>query len=185
MSDEPQTYLLIDGENLDMTLGQRILRERPRPEQRPRWERVLEAVRVRFGGPVRALFFLNASNGLPTGFIAALQAMDFVPVPLSGAATDKVVDIAILRTLDALVLREGTVVLGSHDSDFAEGVAPLVHGGRRVAVLGFPEFMSGELRDLDGIEVVDLEHDADGFDFLLPRIRVIPIDEFDPEAFLG
>lgn len=184
MSEPAVTYLLIDGENLDMTLGQRILKERPRPEQRPRWDRVISYVETTFGGPVRALFFLNASYGLPTGFIAALQAMNFTPIPLSGSSDDKIVDIAILRTLDALVLREGTVVLGSHDGDFVEGVAPLVAGERRVAVLGFPEFMSGDLRELEGIEICDLELDAGAFDFSLPRIRVIPIEQFDPEKYL-
>lgn len=35
-------YLLIDGENLDATLGVNILKRAPRAEERPRWDRVLE-----------------------------------------------------------------------------------------------------------------------------------------------
>ena len=36
-----RTYLLIDGENLDATLGVNVLQHRPLPEERPRWEKVL------------------------------------------------------------------------------------------------------------------------------------------------
>ena len=39
---ERMTYLLVDGENIDATLGTSILGRRPRPEERPRWDRVLE-----------------------------------------------------------------------------------------------------------------------------------------------
>ena len=35
-----------------------------------------------------------------------------------------------------------------------------------------------------GIEKFDLEYDARVFDAPLPRIRVIPIEEFDPASFL-
>ena len=30
-----QTYLLVDGENIDATLGTSILQRRPQPEERP------------------------------------------------------------------------------------------------------------------------------------------------------
>lgn len=184
MTEPARTYLLIDGENLDMTLGQRILKERPRPEQRPRWDRVVSYADAHFGGPVRALFFLNASHGLPVGFIAALSSMGLVPVPLSGPSDVKVVDVAIQRTLQALRTREGAVVLGSHDSDFAEDLHELIDGERRVAVMGFTEFLSGELRDMLGVEVCDLEYDVQAFDIPLPRVRVIAIEDFDPERYL-
>ena len=39
--DRPEaglTYLLVDGENIDATLGQGILGRRPRPDERPRWD---------------------------------------------------------------------------------------------------------------------------------------------------
>lgn len=35
------TYLLVDGENIDATLGMSVLGRRPEPEERPRWDRVL------------------------------------------------------------------------------------------------------------------------------------------------
>src|SRR5674476_941173 len=44
------TYLLVDGENIDATLGGSILGARPAPEERPRWERVLEFARSVWGG---------------------------------------------------------------------------------------------------------------------------------------
>lgn len=185
MDEANKRYLLVDGENIDMTLGAEILKARPRPEQRPRWERVASFAADHFEGPVRSLFFLNASRGLPMTFVAALHAMGFVPVPLSGGPDQKVVDVAINRTLEALLEQGGDVMLASHDRDFAPGLAALLAAGRRVAILGFEEFVSGELRDLDGIEVLDLEHDAEAFDGSpLPRVRIIPIDEFDPLRFL-
>ncbi|MGL5849240.1 MAG: NYN domain-containing protein, partial [Phycicoccus sp.] len=35
-----RTVVLVDGENLDATLGSSVLGRRPQPEERPRWERV-------------------------------------------------------------------------------------------------------------------------------------------------
>jgi hypothetical protein len=67
---------------------------------------------------VKALFFLNASGGMPMAFVQALKAMDYEPIPLSGDASTKVVDVAIQRTLQALAHRPGDVLLVSHDGDF-------------------------------------------------------------------
>ena len=39
---ERMTYLLVDGENIDATLGTSILGRKPRPDARPRWDRLLE-----------------------------------------------------------------------------------------------------------------------------------------------
>src|SRR5438270_472273 len=89
----PVTYVLIDGENLDTTLGNSILKQRPSPEDRPRWEKVVAHVRNRWGCPVRPLFFINASSGnMHMPFVQALLAMDIKPVPLSGPSDVKVVD---------------------------------------------------------------------------------------------
>jgi uncharacterized protein len=182
--DVATTYLLVDGENLDATLGVQILRARPQPEQRPRWERVLQFAEKVTSAPVRGLFFLNASRGIPFSFVAALQQIGFVPIPLEGPSDQKVVDIAIQRTLTALREREGGVMLASHDGDFAEEVRALVEDGREVSLIGFVEFLSQELRSL-GVPVHDLEDDVKAFDVgPLPRLRIIPIDRFDPEKYL-
>ncbi|MDO8108526.1 NYN domain-containing protein [Isoptericola sp. b441] len=181
-----QTYLLVDGENIDATLGG-LLGARPNPEQRPRWERVLEHARTVWGAPtVRGLFFLNASAGtLPTSFVQALIAIGFTPVPLAGTADVKVVDVGIQRTLEALASRPGDVLLASHDGDFAEHLQALL-GTRRVGLLAFSELISSSLRALteDGLELFDLENDVHAFQVRLPRVRIIPLEEFDPAAFL-
>ncbi|MEO9323178.1 NYN domain-containing protein [Nocardioides sp. C4-1] len=185
---ERRTFVLVDGENLDATLGSSVLGRRPNPEERPRWERVTAYLEQQWGQPVTGLFFLNASNGtLPTGFVQALLAMDYRPVPLSGRADEKVVDLGIIRTLDALRERpEADVVLGSHDADFAESVTALLgdeHPDRKVGVLGFKEFTSTQLA-IDGVQHFDLEYDVRAFNAELPRVRIIPLEEFDPTYFL-
>ncbi|TQL03620.1 NYN domain-containing protein [Cellulomonas sp. SLBN-39] len=181
------TYLLVDGENIDATLGSSILGGRPTPEQRPRWERVLSFAQSTWGQPVKALFFLNASNGtLPMSFVQALTAIGFVPIPLSGESYEKVVDIGIKRTLEAIALRDGDVLLASHDGDFAPEVEQLVDGGRRVGLMAFREFTSQQLAQLTsrGLSVFDLETDVAAFNVQLPRLRIIPLEEFDPVRYL-
>lgn len=183
----PVTYLLLDGENLDATLGNQLLGRRPEPAERPRWERVLEFVQQRWERPVKALFFINASSGhLPTGFVQALVSMGFRPVPLSGPASMKVVDVGIQRMLEAIAERTDDVVLGSHDGDFYPQIRALVDGMRRVGLLAFPEFVSSQYSDLfhEGLEVFDLEGDAAAFNQVLPRVRIIDIEAFDPADFL-
>ena len=104
------TYLLVDGENIDATLGMSVLGRRPEPEERPRWDRVLAYcdelssanAEEGEGDEARALFFLNATSGhMPMSFIQALLAMDYRPVPLAGSGSndEKVVDIGIQRTV--------------------------------------------------------------------------------------
>ena len=89
------TYVVVDGENIDATLGTAILGARPAPDQRPRWERVLAFAQQQWGQDVKGLFFLNASNGsLPMSFVQALLAIGFQPIPLSGEAHEKVVELA-------------------------------------------------------------------------------------------
>jgi len=182
-SGDRTTYVLVDGENIDATLGASILQRRPKPEERPRWDRVLEFAREQFGQPAVGLFFLAANNELPMSFVQALLALGYRPIPLSGGANDKVVDIAIQRTLSELRHRAADVVLISNDGDFVPQVEELLDG-RRVGVAGFIEFRNSAFGALDGVEFFDLEYDVHAFRERLPRVRIIPIDEFDPADFL-
>ncbi|HMJ78753.1 MAG TPA: hypothetical protein VK507_22410, partial [Iamia sp.] len=81
--------------------------------------------------------------------------------------------------------REGDVVLASHDADFVGPVGALLDD-RRVALLAFREFVSVQYTGLvdAGLEIFDLEDDAGSFNRRLPRLRIIPLDEFDPADFL-
>jgi uncharacterized protein len=118
--------------------------------------------------------------------VQALLSMGYRPIPLSGAAQEKVVDIAIQRTLDALAERTDDVLLVSNDGDFLAGTEKLLDGRRRVGVVGFTEFRNHEFLPLAGrgLELIDLEYDVDAFTARLPRVRIISIDEFDPLEFL-
>jgi putative heme uptake system protein len=183
--DPRRTYVLVDGENIDATLGGSILGRRPRSEERPRWERLLQFARDTWEQPTVGLFFLAANGDLPMSFVQALLALGYRPVPLSGAPHEKVVDIAIQRTLAELRRREGDVLLVSNDGDFLEQVEDLLDG-RRVGVVGFVEFRNSAFTPLvqHGLETFDLEYDVRAFNERLPRVRIIPIEEFDPVEFL-
>ncbi|CAM5781692.1 NYN domain-containing protein [Cellulomonas persica] len=182
------TYVVVDGENIDATLGTAILGARPAPDQRPRWERVLAFAQQQWGQDVKGLFFLNASNGsLPMSFVQALLAIGFQPIPLSGEAHEKVVDIGIKRTLEAIAGRAGDVMLVSHDGDFAGELATLVEDeSRRTGLIAFREFTSTSLSGLiaQGLQAFDLEHDVQAFNVSLPRVRIIPLEQFDPTRYL-
>lgn len=180
-----RTFVLVDGENIDATLGNSVLGRRPTPEERPRWERITDFAGRTWRQPVTGLFFLNATNGtMPTSFVQALLAMDYRPIPLAGDGDEKVVDVGIQRTLDALRAHpEADVLLASHDADFADHLAPLLDDGRKVGLLGLREYMSTQLTGL-GISMYDLEDDVHAFNLPLPRVRIIPLAEFDPEHFL-
>ncbi|WP_210479399.1 NYN domain-containing protein [Naasia sp. SYSU D00948] len=179
-----RTFVLVDGENIDATLGSTVLGRKPEPGERPRWERVTDFARRLWGQEVSGLFFLNASNGyLPGPFVSALMNIGFRPVPLAGAASEKVVDIGIQRTLDALTGREADVLLCSHDADFVEQVERLLDADQRVGLIGFPELVSAAYGGLN-VPIYDLESDVKAFTSPLPRVRIIPLSEFDPEVFL-
>ena len=182
-----RTFVIVDGENIDATLGVSVLGRRPTPDERPRWDRVRDFAQTVWQQPVKALFFLNASSGnMPMAFVQALLALDYRPVPLAGAPGEKVVDIGIQRMLEAIESRTGDVLLGSHDGDFLPHMARLVGEDRRVGVLGFREFVNAGFVELtsSGLQIFDLEDDVACFTSRLPRVRIIPIDEFDPLRFL-
>ena len=179
------TYVLVDGENIDATLGQSILGRRPQSHERPRWDRLLKFAEDTWQQPVRGLFFLAVNGELPMSFVQALTAIGFQPVPLSGDGTVKVVDVAIQRTLEALAGRDGDVMLASNDGDFLPQMEALVDS-RRTGLLAFREFRNAGFTTLisRGMAMFDLEYDVGAFNEPLPRIRIIPIEEYDPLAFL-
>lgn len=163
-SDESEvtTYLLVDGENIDATLGTSILGRRPQPDERPRWDRLVAFAREAWGQEVRGLFFLNASTTMPMSFIQALTALGFQPVPLSGDSDVKVVDVAIQKTLRAIKDRDADVMLVSHDGDFLTEVESLLEDDdRRVGLMAFREFRNSGFTALE----------ADGLESLRPRVR--------------
>jgi uncharacterized protein len=112
--------------------------------------------------------------------------MGYRPIPLSGGPHQKVVDLAIQRTMVELQQREADVMLVSHDGDFLPQLEQLVDGDRRVGVVAFEEFANAGFLRLEerGLEFFDLEYDVRAFRSPLPRVRVIPIDEFNPADFL-
>ncbi|SKC39095.1 NYN domain-containing protein [Krasilnikoviella flava] len=182
-----RTYLLVDGENIDATLGMNVLGRRPNPEERPRWDRISTFAQKLWDQDVVPLFFLNASSGqMPMAFVQALLAMGYKPIPLASSGTEKVVDVGIQRTLEALADRDGDVLLASHDGDFLPQIESLLDSDRRVGLLAFREFVNGQFTQLTerGLEMFDLEGDADAFTAPLPRVRIIPLDEFDPLRYL-
>ncbi len=184
---ERTTYLLVDGENIDATLGN-CLGRRPQPDERPRWERLLTHLASAWDQPVQGLFFLAASEDhLPMNFVQALMAIGYKPIPLSGAADEKVVDIAIQKTLEALAQRQDDVVLVSHDGDFLPQMTALLEDeDRRLGLMGFREYRNAGFVELEeqGMETFDLEYEVKAFNARLPRMRIIPISEFNPLEFL-
>jgi uncharacterized protein len=186
VSEPRATYVLVDGENIDATLGGSILGRRPMPAERPRWERLLQFVGDHWDCEPRGLFFLAVTAELPMSFVQALTAIGYRPIPLSGQAGEKVVDIAIQRTLEEIADRDADVMLVSNDGDFLDQVTALIDGPRRVGVIGFDEFRNHGFTPLEarGLETFDLEYDVRAFQSRLPRIRIIPIEEFDPRDYL-
>src|SRR5690625_712734 len=138
-------YVLVDGENIDATLGLSVLGHRPSPDERPRWDRITEFAARLWNQDVRALFFLNASTGqMPMSFVQALLALDYHPIPLSGPKDVPVVDVGIQKTLEALDGRLGDILLASHDGDFVAQVEASRGWERRSGVLCTLDVLSSE-----------------------------------------
>ena len=110
--DRPRTtYLLVDGENIDATLGGSILGRRPRPEERPRWDRLLQFARERWTPAVTGCSSSRSTTSCRCR--SCRRCLDRLPAgPAVGRGGEKVVDIAIQRTLEALADRDDDVAAG-------------------------------------------------------------------------
>lgn len=188
----PASVILVDGENIDWALSD-FLGTKPEPDQRPRWERLLEFTEKNFGDPCRALFFVNATSNVPQTFISALRHLRYTPIMLTNDldAETKVVDLAIQKTLNSLRKHPGcNVLLVSHDGDFFNSLMSLADG-RRLAIVGFHELVNSVYHTAKEIDIVDLEHDVDAFNpeafenGSLPRQSPIPLSMFEPNYFIN
>lgn len=178
------TYLLVDGENVDSTLGT-ILRNQPSPQDRPRWDRVITFVKEKFEDEeVEAFFFINVKNGakIPYKFVHVLDMMGYMPILLEGTHT-QVVDEGIKKTLEELVEREGNIVLVTHDNGYAELLNKAITAhNRNLAILGFEEFVSSKYSQDLPLTIYDLEKDVQAFLNPLQRGQVMELDKFDPRS---
>ena len=101
--------MLVDGENIDATLGTSILGRRPDPRSGRGGSDCCSSPGTAGTSRPTGLFFLAANNELPMAFVQALLAIGYRPVPLTGGPGEKVVDIAIQRTLVELARRDADV----------------------------------------------------------------------------
>jgi len=186
------TYVLIDAENIDWAVSN-VVGRKPEPQDRVQFDRLVAFCESRFANPVRCIVVLNArGEQLPDmmiGFVRALKTAGCEVVLLHGRPEQKVVDIGILKLLEAIrTSRPGaSVALASHDgSDFAAALRPLLEEKRKVTLLGLREYVSQRFREFipAGLEILDLEMDAKVFQRPLPRLLPIRVDEFDAASYL-
>ncbi len=186
------SYVLIDAENVDWAVSN-VLGRKPESQDRVQFDRLVTFCENHFPTPVRCVVVLNArGEQLPDvmiGFVRALKTAGCDVALLYGRPDQKVVDLGILKLLEAIRLQSpgAAVALASHDgADFAEALRPLLEEKRQVAILGLREYVSQRFRELvpSGLEILDLEMDARVFQRPLPRLLPVRVDEFDPSLFL-
>lgn len=188
--------VLIDHENIDWSLGNLIGPAQLNMDTRPRWSTLREFAQQRAqGGAVQFLSFLQHSD-VVTGFAVYLDGEEgFKPILLTSEvdATGRrrpVVDEAIQRSLTGIRNRSCDVLVVSNDGGYLPHLEDLrTHGtddDRRFGVIGFIDEMSALYRQLEWIDVFDLERDVGAFTYQLPR-RYMPIavDQFDVTSILG
>ncbi|WP_320668904.1 hypothetical protein [Patulibacter defluvii] len=177
MSDAGHVLLVWDSPNIDMVLGQLILRRKPTGKERPRIDALSAWLRERTpdGASVEAAVFANVTertfNGV-VGWAEVVRQSGFRMFLKPKLSDDSDVDEDILALLHER--REGgrlrEAILMSHDGmAFAEAAKVLLARGIRTTALVFPEHAT-QLVQVDGIEVVDLEDVPGLFDAPLPRL---------------
>jgi uncharacterized protein len=175
--------ILVDGPNIDGVLGT-VLGRRPRPQERPRWDRVKAYLDLLFRPAVPNRLFVvdraRIGDGA-FGFIRALRSIGWrvLPATLVGRypGNDDPVDESILDHLHDMsesprLAAQSRIALLSHDHIFAEPLADIGGLGARVVVVGFREEFHPSYLELERqgkCELHDLEFDAGAFNVRLPR----------------
>lgn len=184
-NDSARTLLFVDGPNIDATLGNGVLGRKPRPHERPRWDRVLQFAETKLGVD-EPWFVLNGDRfGLEaTPFYRCLKHIGYyVATPNRGEwcnqETDDPVDEWIKNRLEGALARvvkgeASGVVLLTHDGGFAPALRPVLDAGGSVTIVAFWEWLAPELAALrsGGAVLLDLERDAGAFDVALDRPTV-------------
>jgi uncharacterized protein len=184
-----RSHSFVDSHNIDGVLAQ-VIGRRPKPEERPRWNRVKEYLTRHLGVTDKPCFVVDRGR-FTDGFFPlyrALKGMGF-DVPVVDKIGDHVgnddpVDEFILDQLQVILqlVRDGEkhpIVLLSHDHIYAPSLQGILNAGGRVFIMGFREWLHPNLLRLEkaGAETVDLEHHVGAFLHRLPR-PYCPI-EFD------
>jgi uncharacterized protein len=186
------SYVLIDAENVDWAVSN-VVGRKPEAQDRVQFDRLVAFCESHFPTPVRCVVVLNArGEQLPDvmiGFVRALKTAGCDVALLHGRPDQKVVDLGILKLMEAIRTQrpKAAVALVSHDgADFADALRTLLEEKRQVAILGLREHMSQRFRELVpvGLEILDLELNAKVFQRPLPRMLPVRVDEFDPTLFL-
>jgi uncharacterized protein len=186
------SYILIDAENIDWAVST-VVGRKPEPMDRVQFDRLVTFCENHFPKPVRCIVVLNVKGeqlpDMMIGFVRALKTAGCEVVLLHGRSDQKVVDLGILKLLEAIRTQRPNAAVGlaSHDgADFAAALRPLLEEKRHVAILGLREHVSQRFRDLLplGIEILDLEMNAKVFQRPLPRLLPVRVDEFDPMLFV-
>ena len=156
------TYLVIDGENLDATLGGSVLGRRPAPEERPRWERVVDFAQ-RLWAPGQGAVLHQRQLGQPAH---ALPPGPAGHGPAPGAAVGAPGDEGRRRGHPAHARAHRGRRRRRHAGQPRRRLpAPGRRPARRRApggLLAFREFVNAGYLDLTdaGLEIFDLEDDA-------------------------
>jgi uncharacterized protein len=170
--------VFIDGPNIDAVLGNCVLQRKPKPHERPRWDRVYKNCTEWFGAK-KPCFVLNGNkfDGAPVfGFRRLLRDIGYdVACPRSQESDP--VDNYIVDALDGRVAPDvstgqlGGVVLFSHDHGYAPALQSILRNGGAVSVVGFVEELAPQLLGLReaGAEILDLEYDFEAFGVKLHR----------------
>lgn len=181
---DSRMLLLWDSPNIDMVLGQLILRRKPTGRERPRIDALAEWLRERADAigdetgerpKIEASVFANVTertfNGV-LGWAEVVRQAGFRMFLKPKTRDDSDVDDDILELL-AQRHREGGLteaILMSHDGmALVEAAKTLIADGVAVTALVFPEH-ANQLVQVDGIDVFDLEDVPGLFESPLPRL---------------